>query len=48
MNEVLAKLEELDISDLNYILEYLIDLINLKCGRVAGEEEKCKQKNLKQ
>ena len=38
MNDILAKLEELPIGDLSYLLEYLIDLIN---------EKKCK-KNLRQ
>ncbi len=30
MNEVLVKLEELNIDELSYVFEYLVDLINAR------------------
>lgn len=37
MNDILSKLEELSMSDLTYLFEYLVDLINQR-----KREEKCK------
>lgn len=39
MNEILAELEEFEISDLCYILEYLIDLINSKKRNSVARSE---------
>lgn len=38
MNDILSKLEELSMSDLTYLFEYLVDLINQR-----KREEKCKK-----
>lgn len=52
MNEILAKFEELSTSDLLFIFEYLIELINERKRIEAKEKKKkefeCKQRNLKQ
>ena len=53
MNGILAKLEEFNLNDLNYVLEYLTELMNER-KRAAEREKrqrrkaKCKEKNLKQ